>query len=63
MILEKMTYNAKEAAKVLGIGTSKVYDLLHEGKIPHVKLGRTFIIPKQGLENWLQEQSKVVMIS
>ena len=35
-----------EAATALGVSSKTLYLLLHEGKIKHIKLGRTYKIPK-----------------
>jgi excisionase family DNA binding protein len=35
-----LVVNAKEAGRLLGIGTTKVYDLLKKRELPFVKIGR-----------------------
>ena len=46
-----------EAAKQLGISRTKMYQLLHEGVVPSIRLGRKILIPTAELINWLHEQS------
>jgi excisionase family DNA binding protein len=53
--MDKLVYNAHEVAKVLDIGMNKVYELISQGKIPYVRVGRKYIIPKEALENWLKK--------
>jgi excisionase family DNA binding protein len=45
---EKLALTPAEAAELLGMSVNSVYRLLHEGKIPSVKLGmeRKFLIPR-----------------
>ncbi len=54
--MEKMVYTVNETAEILSIGCSKVYDLIHEKKLPSIKVGRKFIIPKKRLEDWLNSE-------
>ena len=53
----RLTLTVREAAAALGISRNKVYDLVAENRIPHVRLGRLIKIPRHGLEVWLQRQS------
>ena len=45
----------KEAAAVLRISTSKLYQLVRERSIPHVLLGGRVVIPEQQLFMWLEK--------
>ena len=47
------TYTPGELAGVLGISRSGVYTALRNGTIPHVRIGRRFVIPKTAVESWL----------
>lgn len=51
--MEKLIYTTNEVSELLGIGLSKVYELLSQNVLPHVKVGRKYLIPKRGLEKWL----------
>ena len=51
--------SVEEAAKLLGIGRGLAYDLVREGRLPHVKLGRRLLVPRQGLEEWIAQESGV----
>ncbi|HYE09861.1 MAG TPA: helix-turn-helix domain-containing protein [Patescibacteria group bacterium] len=53
--MDKLVYTAKEASKVLNIGTNKIYELLYQRQIPCIKVGRRYLIPKSSLESWLNE--------
>ena len=41
--------SSSEAAGILGITTSAVSRLIREGKIPGVKIGRVYLIPRIGV--------------
>lgn len=43
--LERMLLSPEEAAEVLGVGRAKVYDLMSEGRLASIKLGRCRRIP------------------
>lgn len=40
------TYTVKEAAEILQLTDDKVYDLIHTGRLPFVRVGRQFRIGK-----------------
>ena len=39
-----------EAAKLLGIGRNLAYELVTQGRLPHVRLGRRVLIRRCGLD-------------
>lgn len=43
----------KEAAALLRISTSKLYQLVRENAVPHVELGGRVVIPEKQLFQWL----------
>jgi excisionase family DNA binding protein len=43
--MEKMLLTPVEAASALGIGRSKLYELLHSGRLPSVRIGACRRIP------------------
>lgn len=51
--MDKLVYSTKEVAQLLSIGMNKVYELLQQNKIPSVKVGKKYIIPRKAFENWL----------
>ncbi len=40
-----LTLTVEQAAKVLGIGRSTAYELVHTGAIPSLRLGRRIVVP------------------
>ena len=47
----------KDAAKALGIGERKLWELTNRGVIPHLRLGRAVVYPVDLLRGWLAEQA------
>lgn len=45
-----------EAAQLLGLKKSKVYDMAKRRQIPTVMFGRYVRIPRKELERWVDEQ-------
>jgi excisionase family DNA binding protein len=46
-----------EAARVLGISRSKLYELLADGEIPSVRIGRSRRITMSALEEFIADHS------
>jgi excisionase family DNA binding protein len=47
---ERITVRIKEACRITGIGRSKLYELIAEGKINVVKVGAMTLIPVDSLK-------------
>ena len=45
-----------EVAEVLRIGRSRAYEMVAEGKIPSVRIGRSVRVNRKELDRWLEEQ-------
>ena len=45
-----------EVAKVLRIARSRAYDLVAQGQIPAVRIGRSVRVPRHELDRWLADQ-------
>lgn len=52
--MEKPVLNAKEAAKLLGVGRSKIYQLCKSNEFPVMKLGKCIRISREDLMNWIK---------
>ena len=49
------TYSSvDDLARELGISRQKAYTELRSGKIPSIRLGRRFIIPRAAIAEWLR---------
>lgn len=45
-----------EVAKVLRIARSRAYELVADGQIPSVRIGRSVRVSRRELERWLEGQ-------
>jgi excisionase family DNA binding protein len=43
----------EEAARMLQIGRTKMYELMGAGELPVVRIGRSVRIPRRSLEDWI----------
>jgi excisionase family DNA binding protein len=51
--LERRGYSPAEAARIVGCGRTKMYDLIKEGRVRIVKIGARTIIPKSEIDRLL----------
>ena len=56
--MEKLTYTVRETAIALNISACKVYDLLGHNIIPHIRVGRRYVVPVEALREWLKSTCK-----
>jgi excisionase family DNA binding protein len=49
---------AAEAAKLLGIGRSKIYEMLARGELPALRIGRLVRVPRHALEQWIADRTE-----
>ena len=55
---EKLTLDAPELAKVLGICKPRAYELMKQKDFPSIQISeRRFIVPRAALDKWLLEQT------
>lgn len=51
--MEKMVYSTQEVAELLGISRSYAYELVRNGTIPSLELGKKRLVPKQRFVEWI----------
>ena len=54
-----LTLNVREAAEVLRISKSKVYELAQSESFPAIRIGKRVIIPRDKLIQWMNAQAEV----
>ena len=54
--MERMLLKLSEVAQMLGLGRSLVYELIAQGQIPSVRLGRCIRVPSESLQQWIKEK-------
>ena len=52
-----LTLNAREAAEVLRISKSKVYELAQSESFPAIRIGKRVVIPRDKLIQWMNAQA------
>ena len=55
--VERETLTVAEAGKLLGISRNLAYDLVAQGKLPTLRLGRRLVVPRVALQRLLEEAS------
>lgn len=55
---QKLTYSVPEAAKILGVSASKMYEVVKSDGFPTIKIGGRLLVSARGLERWVDEQSQ-----
>lgn len=55
--MDKLLLKVSEAAELVGLGRSKLYELMQEGEVPVVRIGRSVRIPASGLREWVARQA------
>ena len=53
-----LTLNAREAAEVLRISKSKVYELAQSVSFPAIRIGKRVVIPRDKLIEWMNNQAE-----
>ena len=55
--MDQLLLRPEEAARVLGIGRSKLFELLATSALPVVRIGRATRIPAPALRRWVEEHT------
>ncbi len=45
-----------EVARIIRVARSRAYELVAEGEIPSIRIGRSVRVSRKGLDRWLEEQ-------
>lgn len=48
---------AEQAAKLLSLGRTTVFQMMASGELPCVRIGRAVRVPRSALERWVRAQS------
>ncbi len=51
---EPLLYKPEQGAEIIGIGRSKIFELIAAGQIETVRIGRSRRIPRQALEDYVE---------
>jgi excisionase family DNA binding protein len=56
---QRLTMTVEEASEALGISRSLAYELVRQGEIPSLRLGRRIVVPVRALENLVERAGMV----
>jgi excisionase family DNA binding protein len=56
--MEPLLLRAEDCAKVLGLGRSKVFEMIRRRELPVVRIGRSVRVPVGELERWIRERQE-----
>lgn len=51
---------ASDVMQVLGIGRTKAYQLMQDGTLPVLRIGKAVRVPKGALLNWIHERTEAL---
>lgn len=54
---EQLVYTVKELQDVMKMGRNRTLALVRRKGFPAIRNGRTWLIPKEPLKRWLEEQA------
>jgi excisionase family DNA binding protein len=55
MLMHKLLFTAEEAAEIIGVGRTKMYELLRIGAVRSVRIGRCRRIPRDALAAFVDD--------
>ncbi len=51
----RLAFTVREFSKLSRISLPVLYDLIHAGSLPVLKVGRKYLVPRAAAERWLAE--------
>lgn len=58
--IKSLCVTVDDLCNLLQVSRPTAYSLVHTNGFPVIRLGRRLLIPKAGLEKWLEEQTETV---
>ena len=55
---DRQVMRVEEVQAFLGVGRSKVYEMIARGELPALRIGRLFRVPRSALEQWVEENTR-----
>jgi len=54
---EPLLLRAAEVARLLGVGRTKVFEMMAAGELPVIRMGRCVRVPRRELHEWLRQRT------
>ncbi len=51
--MEKLLLKVSEAGEMIGVGRSRMYEMICTGEIPSIRIGKSIRIPVKALTEWI----------
>ena len=51
--MDRLLLRPTEAADLIGVGRSKIYELIAKGDVPSIRIGSSVRVPLDGLRDWI----------
>ena len=55
---DRLLLDSREVAALLGLGRTKVFQMMAQEELPVVRIGRTVRVPRASLEEWLRDRTR-----
>lgn len=59
----RLAFRPVEVAKVMGMSRTRIYELIHAGKLPAFRVGGSILISAEVLKQWMTEQPPVAEVA
>jgi len=56
--MDRILLRPIEVAEAIGIGRSKVYELLASGELPSIRIGSSLRVPVAALRDWIEARTR-----
>ena len=56
-LVEALLLDSREVERLLGIGRTKVYELIANAQLPVVRIGRCVRVPRDQLRTWIEQRT------
>lgn len=61
--MERLLIRPLEAAEIIGVGRTTIYEMLSTGVLPSVRIGRSLRIPVDKLREWAEQQCSTAALN
>jgi excisionase family DNA binding protein len=55
--MDRLLLRPAEAAEAIGVGRSKIYELLATGELPSIRVGSSVRVPLDQLREWIDRKA------
>lgn len=55
----RLLLDSREVATLLGLGRTKVFELMAAGELPVIRIGRSVRVPREALVTWIARRTEL----